>query len=156
MREKLTEITLSLADFNKLEALLDSLPPSDPARQEKAGSLSHALARAMPCHASEMPPDVVTLHSTITVRLGQRESKTLTLVVPDELQAGRSDLLSVLAPVGTAVLGLTVGTPVLWPMPNGILQQIEVLTLHYQPERDGALSQPSRNDSSGKMRLLPQ
>lgn len=156
MREKLTEITLSLADFNKLEALLDSLPPSDLARQEKAGSLSHALARAMLCHASEMPPDVVTLHSTITVRLGQRESKTLTLVLPDELQPGRTDLLSVLAPVGTAVLGLSVGNAVLWPMPNGILQQIEVLTLHYQPERDGALSQPSRNDSSGKMRLLPQ
>lgn len=156
MREKLTEITLSLADFSKLEALLDSLPPSDPARQEKAGSLSHALARAMLCHASEMPPDVVTLHSTITVRLGQRESKTLTLVVPDELQAGRTDLLSVLAPVGTAVLGLTVGTPVLWPMPNGVLQQIEVLTLHYQPERDLHQHLAARQDSQGKMRLLPQ
>lgn len=156
MREKLTEITLSLSDFNKLEAVLDNLPPTDAARQEKAGSLSHALARAMLCHASEMPPDVVTLHSRLTVRLGQRESKTLTLVLPDELQAGRTDLLSVLAPVGTAVLGLTVGTPVLWPMPSGILQQIEVLTLHYQPERDLHQSLAARQDSQGKMRLLPQ
>ncbi len=156
MREKLTDITLSLADFDKLEALLDSLPPADPARQEKAGSLSHALARAMLCHASEMPPDVVTLHSRLTVRLGQRESKTLTLVLPDEQQAGRTDLLSVLAPVGTAVLGLSVGASVLWPMPNGILQHIEVLTLHYQPERDLHHGAAARQDSQGKMRLLPQ
>lgn len=156
MREKLTEITLSLADYNKLEAVLDSLPPTDPARQDQTGSLSHALARAMLCHASEMPPDVVTLHSTITVRLGQRESKTLTLVLPAELLPGRTDLLSVLAPVGTAVLGLTVGTPVLWPMPNGVLQQIEVLTLHYQPERDLHHSTAVRQDSQGKLRLLPQ
>lgn len=165
MRQKLPDMMLSLSDFDRLEALLHSLPPTDPARQPQFGSLSHALTRAMLCHASEMPPDVVTLHSRLTVRLGQRESKILTLVLPDELQPGAVDQVSVLAPVGTAILGLQAGNAVLWPMPNGISQQIEVLTLHFQPERDGAggqsehdgaVLQPSRNDSSGKMRLLPQ
>jgi hypothetical protein len=41
-------------------------------------------------------------------------------------------------------------------MPNGILQQIEVLTLHHQPERDLHQHLAVRQDSQGKMRLLPQ
>lgn len=164
MRQNLPDIMLSLTDFDRLEALLHSLPPTDPARQGQSGTLSYELERAMLCHASEMPPDVVTLHSRLTVRLGQRESKLLTLVLPDELQPDAVDQVSVLAPVGTAILGLQAGSSVLWPMPNGILQQIEVLTLHFQPERDlagqqtkrdGVLPQQNRNDSSGKMRLLP-
>ncbi|MNL89062.1 Regulator of nucleoside diphosphate kinase [compost metagenome] len=45
--------------------------------------------------------------------------------------------ISVLAPVGVALLGLRVGQAIKWPMPNGDLRQLQVTGIKYQPEASG-------------------
>jgi regulator of nucleoside diphosphate kinase len=47
-------------------------------------------------------------------------------------------LLSVLTPVGTALLGLAVGQSIVWPFPDGTQRCLRVLKIIYQPEADDA------------------
>jgi regulator of nucleoside diphosphate kinase len=166
----LPEILLSESQLDRLEQLLHSLPATDPARE----LLGPELERALLCDAAEMPPDVVTMHSRVKVRLGQSTVKDLTLVYPAELSArepvsaqlagaaGRAELVSVLAPIGMALLGLRVGAGINWPTPAGVLQQIEVLELLYQPERDGPAGEcmtpasESQGLASSKLRQMPR
>ena len=51
---------------------------------------------------------------------------------------GQSDRVSILAPVGSALLGLRVGDTIQWPMPGRTLQ-LKVLSIRYQPEASGEL-----------------
>jgi regulator of nucleoside diphosphate kinase len=60
------------------------------------------------------------------------------LVYPDEADPGSSKI-SILAPVGVAVLGLKVGDRIEWPLPNGRSALLHVLELLYQPEAAGDL-----------------
>ena len=68
------------------------------------------MRRARVVPRSEIPPDVVTMNSTVRLRdLETGEEETYTLVYPDEADI-EENKLSVLAPVGTALLGTGPGT----------------------------------------------
>jgi regulator of nucleoside diphosphate kinase len=69
------------------------------------------------------------------------ESATYTLVQPEhaDFEAGR---LSVLAPIGTAILGYREGDVVEWPVPAGV-RRIRILKVLYQPEAAGRQSMKS-------------
>jgi len=74
-----------------------------------------------------------------TVRFTMLEtgkSSTLTLVYPKDLN-GRADRISILAPVGSALLGLAVGDKMSWPAPGGKQLEVQIIEIIYQPERDG-------------------
>jgi regulator of nucleoside diphosphate kinase len=65
-----------------------------------------------------LPRDVVTMHSTITfVNTDTTEESTLVLVYPHEVETTPKGV-SILAPVGAALIGLRVGESVEWPLPN--------------------------------------
>jgi regulator of nucleoside diphosphate kinase len=59
----------------------------------------------------------------------------LTLVYPDAVN--QSDRVSILAPVGSALLGLSVGQKISWQVPGGRILQLHVLEVRYQPEAQG-------------------
>ncbi|MBX3665016.1 MAG: GreA/GreB family elongation factor, partial [Burkholderiales bacterium] len=59
----------------------------------------------------------------------------LTLVYPRD--AGGEGRISVLAPVGSALLGLSVGSALDWPLPDGPSTTVRVSAITYQPERAG-------------------
>jgi regulator of nucleoside diphosphate kinase len=83
-------------------------------------ALAGELRRARVVPRAEIPPDVVTMNSTVRVcDLETGEVETYTLVYPHEadIAAGR---LSVLAPVGTALLGYRAGDVIEWPVPAGV------------------------------------
>lgn len=83
-------------------------------------ALAGELRRAQVVPRSEIPADVVTMHSTVRVRdMEDGEEETYTLVYPHEadIETGK---LSVLAPVGTALLGYRAGDVVEWPVPAGV------------------------------------
>ncbi|WP_346015655.1 nucleoside diphosphate kinase regulator [Rheinheimera sp. 1928-s] len=131
----LPELLLSSLDLDRLDALLSRLPPTDPARL----GLEQELERGAVVEPEEMPKDVVTMNSTVRLRLLKTgEEPCLTLVYPKDLDAA-GDKVSVLAPVGSALLGLREGDEIHWPMPDGDIQPIQVLQLLYQPERAGQL-----------------
>ena len=131
----LPKIVLSSLDLDRLDQLLSRLPAKDPARLQ----LEQELDRGAVVEPAAMPANVVTMNSTVRLRLLKTgEEPCLTLVYPKDLDA-TGDKVSVLAPVGSALLGLSEGDQIHWPMPDGEIQPIQVLQLVYQPERSGQL-----------------
>lgn len=115
---------VSTADFDHLMALLDALPPSE--ADNTAGLLAE-LERADVRDADELPPNVVTMYSTVKFSIDSlAKDFEMTLVYPKDMD-GRPDQISVLAPVGSALLGLTTGAQIGWPKPGGGTLNIRIL-----------------------------
>ena len=95
------------------------------------------LERAEVVLSDEIPDDVVTMNSTVVLRdLDTGEKETYTLVYPNHANIARNRL-SVLAPVGTAILGYQVGDVVRWRVSAGV-RRLRVEEVVFQPERVGA------------------
>lgn len=124
-------ITLSRVDAQRLEALLEKVPVSDVAM-----ALEEELLRANLVAPQEVPDNVVTMNSRVRCKeeVSGREY-ALTLVYPD--QASNPETVSVLAPVGAALLGLSVGQSIDWPGPGGKPLRLSILAIEYQPEAAG-------------------
>ncbi len=123
---------LTQPDLQRLERLLDSLDDYGPAAQ----ALEEELSRARVVEPSEMPASVVTMNSRVHC-LDEVSGKDYHLELVYPQQAGAAGTVSVLAPVGTALLGLTVGQHIDWPTPGGKLLKLKVLAVEYQPEANG-------------------
>ncbi len=96
------------------------------------------LQRAEIVDSADVPGDVITMNSTVRLRdLDTGEVETYTLVYPNEANIANSKL-SILAPIGTAILGNHVGDVVRWRVPSGS-RQLQVEEILFQPEREGAL-----------------
>lgn len=128
-------IVLSSLDLKRLEALLDKMSPAEAERHD---ALASELARAEVVEPTAMPANVVTMHSRVTFEDETTgEATTVTLVYPSA--AGAAGTVSILAPVGSALLGLTKGQHIDWPTPDGHERRLRVLDISYQPEAAGDL-----------------
>jgi regulator of nucleoside diphosphate kinase len=126
-------ITVSRLDLERIEALLERMPP---AQAEGCAALREELDRAEVVEPRDMPADVVSMNSTVTFRdEAGGERLTLTLVYP--AAAGEPGTVSILAPVGSALLGLPRGAEIGWPTPDGRTRRLRVLAIDYQPESAG-------------------
>jgi len=94
---------------------------------ELADQLIEEIERAQLCAAGEMPPNVVTIGSEVTFRDGERMS-TLRVVLPHEADIDRGRV-SVVTPIGAALLGLAAGQKITWQMPDGREKLIEVVSV---------------------------
>lgn len=129
-------IIVSSLDMERLEQLLDSLPAAQAGTRE---ALLEELARAELVEPEDMPGDVVTMNSRVRFVLdhGQQEFD-MSLAYPKDVN-GAADKLSVLTPVGNALLGLKVGDSIAWTRPDGGRFEVTVRDVVYQPERAGEL-----------------
>ncbi|MBS0556811.1 MAG: nucleoside diphosphate kinase regulator [Proteobacteria bacterium] len=128
------KLTISSLDAERLEKLIDSL--SDSAFPGKK-DLEAELARAQIVAPKDVPPTVVTMNST--VRFGvesSHEEFRLTLVYPKDIDTS-GEKISILAPVGSALLGLSQGDEIEWPKPGGGVLRVRIKEVVYQPERAG-------------------
>jgi regulator of nucleoside diphosphate kinase len=126
-------LLLSRLDCDRLEALLESQPSSD------ARELAAELARATIVEPRDIPADVITMNSTARFRdEDSGEERDITLVYPRDAGNG-ADNVSILAPVGSALLGLRIGDSIQWPMPGGHTARLRVLSIGHQPEAAGEL-----------------
>lgn len=129
-------IVISSLDAERLEKLIESL--SDDAFPGKA-ELENELARARIVAPEEMPPNVVSMNSTVRFRvLSNDESFCRTLVYPKDMD-GSEDKLSIVAPVGGALLGLSEGDEIEWARPGGRMLKVRIEEVTWQPERAGQL-----------------
>jgi len=122
----LPPITVSSLDLARLEALLDS-----PAGRAAAGAdaLAAELLRANVVGPGEVPADVVAMESTVDCEDElSGEAHVLTLVYPRDADPAQGKV-SVLAPVGSALLGLSVGQSIDWRTPNGRSLRLKVTGL---------------------------
>ena len=126
-------ITMSSLDQARLERLLES----DAYRQLPGiDALLSEIDRATVVKPVEVPADVVTRNSTIRfVDDANGAEFEFTLVYPAD--AGKPDTISVLAPVGSALLGLSVGQSIAWQVPGGRELDLRVLEVVRQPEAMG-------------------
>lgn len=125
-------ITVTRLDMQRLERLLDSLDDFGPA----AIALQAELDRAEVVGHEEVPAGVVTMNSRVHCREeSSGKDYHLTLVYPQD--AGGEGKVSILAPVGCALLGLTVGQDIDWPAPGGKQLKLKLLSVEYQPEAAG-------------------
>ena len=126
-------IVISRVDLDRLRRLLDSPAHRD---SDAAEALADEIERAEVVDADRLPPDVVSMNSTVQLReeTSGREYE-LTLVYPGE--GDGENQVSVLAPIGSALLGLAVGREIDWPLPSGQNARIKVLSISYQPEAAG-------------------
>ena len=126
-------ILVSRLDCERLEALLEA--PGSAALDTSA--LEAELARAQILEPAQMPADVITMNSTARFRdESTGEERELTLVYPRDAD-GSPDKVSILAPVGSALLGLRAGQTIDWPLPGGRSTRLQVLGIRYQPEAAG-------------------
>jgi len=99
--------------------------------------LQRELERAIVVSSEAVPRDVVTMNSRVLyVDETTGERRLVQLVYPEEADAGASQV-SVLAPVGAALLGLSVGQAIEWDFPDGSRRRLRVEDVSYQPESAG-------------------
>ena len=133
--DKQPPLVLSSRDIKRLERLLDSeayknLPGID--------ALQNEIDRASVVAPADVPPGVVTMNSTVRFCDDSTDScYELTLVYPDAVRS--PETVSVLAPVGSALLGLSVGKSIAWQVPGSRTLSLRILEVTYQPEATGEL-----------------
>jgi regulator of nucleoside diphosphate kinase len=116
-------IVVSRRDAARLEALLDQPRWQN---DKTASALLDELTRAEIVDDAAMPADVVGMNSRVEcVDENSGERHALTLVFPGEADAGTGKV-SVFAPVGSALLGLSVGQAIDWTTPEGRALRLRV------------------------------
>ncbi|MCL4683437.1 nucleoside diphosphate kinase regulator [Myxococcota bacterium] len=128
----LPRLVLSRFDQERLERLLQKVgarPDLDALREE--------IERAEIVEPEAIPRDVVTMNSVVRFvdEDSGRESE-VRLVFPGHADL-ESNQISVLAPIGSALLGLSVGDSIDWPVPNARSRRLRVVAVTYQPEAAG-------------------
>jgi regulator of nucleoside diphosphate kinase len=101
-----------------------------------AEQLEGELQRATVVDPREVPPTVVTMNSEVAYEdCATGERRVVRVVFPNEADAGRGKV-SVMAPIGSALIGLSVGQEIEWRVPGGT-KRIRVVEIRYQPEASG-------------------
>ncbi len=136
MKER--QIYVTVSDMDRLGRLvlaaITDAPDLEPLR-----ALDRELDRAQAVRPPDVPPDVVTMNSKLRMTdLAAGQQRIVTLVYPD--QANDQERVSILSPLGTALLGYRVGDEIRWETPAGSLH-LRIEELLYQPEAAGNLSQ---------------
>jgi regulator of nucleoside diphosphate kinase len=124
------DLVITDLDLQRLAPVLDGY--ASPVTEMLDWELHRATV--VPHHA--IPRDVVTMNSDVTYEdslTGAR--RTVRVVFPKDADAGRG-YVSVLAPIGSALLGLKVGQRIDWPFPKG-RRTLTVVEIPYQPEAAG-------------------
>lgn len=128
-------IILTKIDLERLERLIDKTPANQFPSKD---ILEDELERAEVVEPSKVPNTVVTMNSTVRfLELPNAGEFNLTLVYPKD--SGKEGTISILAPVGVALLGLSVGDEFEWPNPKGKLLKVRIEEILFQPEHAGEM-----------------
>ncbi len=134
-----TQLYLTRADYQRLN---DVLRASLLGRREDLGDLTRLqeeIKRAKIVEPTEIPGDVITMNSRVRLRdLDTGEQMQVSLVYPSGADAATKKI-SILAPIGTAILGYRTGDTIEWDVPAGV-RRLKVEDVLYQPEASGDFS----------------
>ncbi len=133
MTVKKPSITMSSLDWERLDRLVNLETYS---RLPGVEALEEEMDRANVVEPTEVPPEVVTMNSTVEF-VDDKTGQTfqMTLVYPDAVTG--HETVSIFAPVGSALLGLSVGQSIVWQIPGGRELNLRVLKVLRQPEAMG-------------------
>jgi regulator of nucleoside diphosphate kinase len=130
------DIYITAFDKQRLEELIAVADDFGSSGRKDLVSLAEELTRAKVVASEKVPPDVVTMNSKVVLRdLSTSETMSYILVFPKDANIDEGSI-SVLAPVGTAILGYRVGDEIEWRVPSG-LRRLKIEEILYQPEAAG-------------------
>ncbi len=140
--EQEREIVIGDSDYTRLRSLIDSYEALRRDDAENLRVLEQEMAEATVVDAGEIPDDVVAMNSRVTVK-DLRDGRQLTyrLVYPEEADLARNRI-SVLAPIGTGLLGRAVGACLEWIVPSGVRR---LLIMAVEQEADELRQRPQAN-----------
>ena len=132
---KCREIYITQFDKDRLVRLMNG-GLEGPLAREDLHDLREELERAMVVDSKDVPPNVVTMNSRVRLRdTDTSEEMIYTLVFPKDANVAAGSI-SVLAPIGTAILGYRAGDVIEWSVPSGT-RHIAIEEILYQPEAAG-------------------
>lgn len=130
------EIIVTVADRQRLGTLLADATRLGLVEAQHLDELTAELERAIAVDPHEVPADVITMNSKVRLRdLDSDEVEEFTLVYPRDADA-LENRVSILAPLGIALIGYRTGETIEWPVPSGTLRML-VEEVVYQPEQAG-------------------
>jgi regulator of nucleoside diphosphate kinase len=127
------DIIVTASDHAELRSLITLTGKVSQRVKWELRLLEKELKRARIVAPDEIPPDVITINSRaelLDLETGERMEFTLVLPADANINDGK---ISVLAALGTTMLGYRVGDEFVWHVPHG-LRRLKVTKLHFQPE----------------------
>jgi regulator of nucleoside diphosphate kinase len=129
-------IYITEPDYQRLSGLIKITRERNGVDGEYLNKLEAELDRAEIVDPKHIPADVITMRSKVRLKdLVSGEANTYSPVFPTEADFSEGKI-SILAPIGTAILGYKVGDTIEWPVPSG-LRRLKVDEIIYQPEAAG-------------------
>ena len=126
-------IVVTESDYVRLLSLVRSFRRLHQYDTERLDELENELNRATILNLDEVPADVVTMNSRVRIKdLSSGREFTYQIVFPKDADISENRI-SVLAPIGTALLGYRTGASVDWRVPSGV-RRLRILDVEYQPE----------------------
>lgn len=131
-----TSIYITEPDYERLSGLIETTRERNGVDKEYLNTLEAELERAQVVDPKQISADVITMRSRVRLKdLVSGEANTYSLVFPKEANFSEGKI-SVLAPIGTAILGYKRGDTIEWPVPAGV-RRFTVDKVLYQPEAAG-------------------
>ncbi len=130
------QIHITEFDKRRLEELIAVADQFGNKERNDLSALAGEVQRAKTVTSNEIPPNVVTMNSKVRLRdMDSSEELMYTLTFPIDADVSIG-AISVLAPIGTALLGYAEGDVIDWPVPDGV-RHIRIEEVLYQPEAAG-------------------
>lgn len=121
-------IYLSKTDYATISALLENID------NDIADSLWEEMDRAIVVPVNELPENVVAMYSLVEfIDLDTQQKSRIQLVMPNEADI-REERISILAPVGSALIGLAVGQTIDWPLEGGKFRKLQVTSVKHKKD----------------------
>lgn len=134
---KKRNITVSTTDLIRLQATINSARQDSRVPVQLLDALEGELARAQVVEPWELPADVVAMNSTLWFRDEDTgEEECYTLVYPSQADVSQNRL-SVIAPIGTALIGYRIGDVIEWEVPAG-MSRLRITKVQHHSEAIGA------------------
>jgi len=129
--ESQSRIFITDLDYQRLSSLAAQT------ESDTGMALEEELSRANVIAQKDIPSTVVTMNSRVKfVDEVTGQEQEMTLVYPKDANLAKGQI-SILAPIGVALLGLSVGQAIDWKMPNGAVKKLKVKEVLFQPEAQG-------------------
>ena len=134
--QRTKSIYVTEPDYQRLSELIEITRERNGVDREYLNKLEAELDRAEIVDPKQIPADVVTMRSKVRLKdLVSGEANTYSLAFPKEANFTEGKI-SILAPIGTAILGYKRGDTIEWPVPSGV-RRLKIDKIIYQPEAAG-------------------
>ena len=131
-----TRIYINRYDLPVFQGMLDATRTSTGLQKHYLKQLAETLDQAIAVEPQEMPRDVITLNSRVRLRDLDNDKDFIYTIVHPHAADIYAKKISILAPMGTAMLGNRVGYVITWEVPTG-RKRCRIEEVLYQPEAAG-------------------